>query len=230
MENENSSLSVGVIMDGNRRWAKQKGKQGFEGHTAGYAIFKDFLNWAREFGVKTVYSYVFSEENWKRSEEEVSFLISLIKKIIFEEDDKFVKEKVKIVFAGNISKFPKDIYEKMIELQNKTKENSGFTLVLCLSYGGRGEIVYAVNQFLEKNNNAVKITEKDISDNLYSSEIKDPDIIIRTSGEQRLSGFLPWQSVYSEFFFTETMWPDFTKEEFKGILESYNKRQRRMGK
>ncbi len=230
MENENRDLSVGVIMDGNRRWAKQKNKESFEGHNAGYVVFKNFLNWSKELGVKTVYSYVFSEENWRRTENEVSFLLSLMKKVVFEEAENFIKEKVRVIFAGNISKFPKDIYEKMLEIQERTKENTDFNLVLCLSYGGRGEIVSAVNRFLEKNSNTSFITENDISENIYSSGLSDPDLIIRTSGEQRLSGFLPWQSIYSELFFTNTLWPDFTKEEFESILDQYTKRQRRMGK
>ena len=230
MENENRDLSVGVIMDGNRRWAKQKNKESFEGHNAGYVVFKNFLNWSKELGVKTVYSYVFSEENWRRTENEVSFLLSLMKKVVFEEAENFIKEKVRVIFAGNISKFPKDIYEKMLEIQERTKENTDFNLVLCLSYGGRGEIVSAVNRFLEKNSNTSFVTENDISENIYSSGLSDPDLIIRTSGEQRLSGFLPWQSIYSELFFTNTLWPDFTKEEFESILDQYTKRQRRMGK
>lgn len=230
MENENRDLSVGVIMDGNRRWAKQKNKESFEGHNAGYVVFKNFLNWSKELGVKTVYSYVFSEENWRRTENEVSFLLSLMKKVVFEEAENFIKEKVRVIFAGNISKFPKDIYEKMLEIQERTKENTDFNLVLCLSYGGRSEIVSAVNRFLEKNSNTSFITENDISENIYSSGLSDPDLIIRTSGEQRLSGFLPWQSIYSELFFTNTLWPDFTKEEFESILDQYTKRQRRMGK
>lgn len=229
MENDHKDLSVGVIMDGNRRWAKELGKNSFEGHQKGYLVFKDFLQWSKDLKIKTVYSYAFSEENWKRTESEVSFLISLIKKVVTEEADNFIKNKVRVIFAGNISKFPKDVYRSILDLQNKTKDNKDFNLVLCLSYSGRGEIVSAVNSFI-KDNNGFEITEEDISKRIYSAGVSDPDIIIRTSGEQRLSGFLPWQSVYSEFFFIDKFWPDLNKEDLISILDQYKKRQRRMGK
>ncbi len=222
-------ISVGVIMDGNRRWAKAFGKEGIEGHSKGYEVFKDFLNWAKDAGVKTVYVYAFSEENWKRSEKEVSFLISLIRKVV-EDDFVDLKENVRIKFAGSINKFPDDVYKKMLEIEKKTESNTDFNLVLCVSYGGRQELVDCFNNIITKNPNTKNITSDDISQNLYSASFKDPDLIIRTSGEQRLSGFLPWQSVYSEFFFTKTMWPDFTKEEFLQILDQYKNRERRLGK
>jgi undecaprenyl diphosphate synthase len=222
-------ISVGVIMDGNRRWAKALGKEGIEGHSKGYEVFKNFLNWARDAGVKTVYVYAFSEENWKRSGKEVSFLISLIHKTIKDELDNF-KDNTKVKFAGSINKFPEDIYNKMLEIEKKTELNTDFNLVLCVSYGGRQELVDCFNKIITKNPNIKNITVDDISQNLYSASFKDPDLIIRTSGEQRLSGFLPWQSVYSEFFFTKTMWPDFTKEEFLQILDEYKNRERRLGK
>jgi undecaprenyl diphosphate synthase len=205
------------------------GKEGIEGHSKGYEVFKNFLNWARDAGVKTVYVYAFSEENWKRSGKEVSFLISLIHKTIKDELDNF-KDNTKVKFAGSINKFQEDIYNKMLEIEKKTELNTDFNLVLCVSYGGRQELVDCFNKIITKNPNIKNITVDDISQNLYSASFKDPDLIIRTSGEQRLSGFLPWQSVYSEFFFTKTMWPDFTKEEFLQILDEYKNRERRLGK
>jgi undecaprenyl diphosphate synthase len=222
--------SIGIIMDGNRRWAKNQGKPSFDGHSKGYEVFKEFLNWAKEAGIKTVYSYVFSEENWKRKEDEVSFLISLIRKIVDEELDNFMKENTRLKFAGNIEKFPKDIYEKMIEIEEKTKNNEDSNLILCMSYSGREELVYAFNRILKNNPDKKEITKEDISNNLYTAGFPDPDLIIRTSGEKRVSSFLSFQSTYSELFFTETLWPDFNKEEFLGILEEYKKRERRIGK
>lgn len=228
MDND-SDISLGIIMDGNRRWAEALGKNKTEGHIKGYEVFKNFLNWAKDAGVKTVYSYAFSEENWKRTETEVSFLISLIRRMVENEMDN-LKENVRIKFAGSINKFPKDIYNKMLEIEKRTELNTDFNLVLCLSYGGRQEIVDCFNRMIDKNPGIKNITTEDISQNLYSWGFKDPDLIIRTSGEKRLSGFLPWQSVYSEFFFTKTLWPDFTENEFLEILGEYKKRNRRMGK
>lgn len=221
--------TVGIIMDGNRRWAKAKGLPVFEGHNKGYETLKDVLKWSKALGVKNVIAFTFSLENWQRTQEEVSFLLGLIRRVVMSEVETFLKEKTRVRFAGDISRFPEDIQKAMRDMEEKTKEfDSNMNLVLCVSYGGRQEITMAVNRCIEEG--ITNITHKDISEHLYTSGIPDPDIIIRTSGEMRLSGFLLWQATYSEFFFTKTLWPDFGEEELKAIFAEYAARDRRVGK
>jgi undecaprenyl diphosphate synthase len=223
--------SVGIIMDGNRRWAEQRGLPKTEGHRYGYEVFKKFLEWSKELGITNLFVYAFSSENWNRSKEEVDFLLMLSREML---PDRFFEElsknNAKVKFAGDIEKFPEDIYKKMLEIEEKTKDKTERGLVMCVSYGGRDEITSTFNRILKNNPDIKEITKKDIEDNLYTAGFKDPDLIIRTSGEQRVSGFLPWQSVYSELFFTKTLWPDFTKEELVLILEEFKKRERRIGR
>ena len=219
---------IGVIMDGNRRWAEGKGLPKLEGHKKGFDLFKDFLHWAKDAQIKNVVAFAFSLENWKRTPEEVSYLMALIRKIFLEETEAFIKEKISIRFVGALSFFPEDMREMMKDLENKTAEFSDMHVTFAVSYGGREEIVHAVNECLKEGISPIR--EEDISKHLYNNKMPDPDIIIRTSGEMRLSGFLPWQSVYSELFFTKTLWPDFSKEEFLKILEEYDLRDRRLGR
>jgi undecaprenyl diphosphate synthase len=219
--------TIGVIMDGNRRWAKLHNLPTTQGHASGYSTLKDMLHWARESGVHNVVAYAFSDENWKRSKEEVDFLLSLMTKVIEEEFTYFIEQKVRVVFAGSLEKFPGGLRASMKKLEDATKEFTDFNLVLAVSYGGRSEIVSACNRCLAEGKES--LTEKDISSHLYTAHIPDPDLIIRTSGEMRLSGFLLWQVAYSELFFTQTLWPDFSKEEFLSIIEEYHSRERRLG-
>ncbi len=219
---------IGVIMDGNRRWAKAKGLPTFQGHARGREVLKDFLTWCKEAGVRNVVSFAFSTENWNRSPEEVSFLLDLIRTILKDERENFIKEKVCVRFVGDISRFPQDIQEGMKRVTQDTEEFTDLSLFLALSYGGRDEIVHAVNECIREGINPVTVA--DMSAHMYTYPMPDPDLIIRTSGEMRTSGFLPWQGVYSELFFTDTLWPDFSQEEFKKILEEYSHRERRMGK
>lgn len=220
--------TVGIIMDGNRRWAKGKGLPVFLGHEQGYQTLKSFLGWAKDFGIKNVIAFAFSEENWQRTTEEVSFLVDLIRKILKEEMKEILSQNTRVIFAGNISKFPSDVYDEMKRVEEESSANTEFTLVLCVSYGGRQEIVKACNALISEGKK--EINAEDISKHIYTAHIPDPDIIIRTSGEQRLSGFLLWQSTYSELFFTNTLWPDFSQKEFSAILEEYKNRDRRIGK
>ena len=215
-------------MDGNRRWAKAKGLPVFMGHSQGYENLKDFLKVAKKAGVKHVIAFAFSLENWKRSEEEVSFILGLMKKVLKDERETFLAEKTRMYFAGDLSLFPQDMQDEMRKLEEESKGFSDMSLTLCVSYGGREEIVHATNKCIEKG--ITKITEKDISENIYTFGVPDPDIIIRTSGEMRISGFLLWQSTYSELFFTKTLWPDFGEAEFLSILDEFSNRERRMGK
>ncbi len=219
-------------MDGNRRWAKARGLPTLQGHALGYEKIKDVMEWADEAGVEHIVIYAFSTENWKRTEEEVNYLMNLFRKMLIAEEIKEMKRReLRVRFIGERGKFAPDIGEGMERMESETKDGKK-NLWVALSYGGRPEILVAVKNILrEKNKDEVeKLTEEDFSKFLWTAEMPDPDIIIRTGGEQRLSNFLPWQSVYSELFFTETFWPDFSKEEFEKILEEYAGRERRRGK
>ncbi len=224
-----SSLqSIGIIMDGNRRYAKERGMPAFLGHRAGYMKLQEVLHWCKESGIRYMTVYAFSTENWNRSKDEVSYLLELFREMITRVVSDAKKNHTRIIFLGERDRFPQDIYERIISAEEETRNESEFTFAIALSYGGRSEILHAVRQ-IPKEKIGV-ITEEEFSKLLWTKDIPDPDLIIRTSGEERLSNFLPWQSVYSELFFTPTYWPAFTKEEFLRMLETYEARQRRFGK
>ncbi len=218
---------IGIIMDGNRRWAKAKNLPTFEGHRRGYEKLKEVLRWAKESGVRHLIVYALSTENWNRTQEEVSYLLGLIRLVLTEDLEVVKKEGGKIVCVGERERFPSDIQEMMRRAETETATLEGVTLVLALSYGGHAEIVQAVNKAVQAGES---VDEKGFAAMLWTKDVPDPDLIIRTGGELRLSGFLPWQSVYSELFFTKTFWPDFSEVEFKSILEEFSKRERRNGK
>ena len=221
-------------MDGNRRWAKNKGIVALKGHSAGGETLKKTVTWARDLGVKHIIFFTFSTENWKRSEEEVSYLLNLIREFLEKEFEYFNKEGGVLHFAGDLSRFSPDLQKVLMDAKEKTSKNTGVHVYFALNYGGRAEILSAVKKIVEentqKNIQPEDVTEEYFAKHLQTENMPDPDIIIRTSGEQRLSGFLPWQGVYSELFFTKTLWPDFSKEEFEKILEEYSSRDRRIGK
>ena len=221
---------VGVIMDGNRRWAKSKGMLALKGHHAGGETLKKFIKDIKDLGIKHVIFYTFSTENWNRSEEEVSYLLNLIGEFLNKEFDYFNKEGGVLHYVGDLSRFSPELQKMMSDSTEKTANNSGPHVYFALNYGGRQEILSAVRKIIKENPKVEDITEDYFSSHLQTGEMPDPDIIIRTSGEMRLSGFLPWQGVYSELFFTKTLWPDFSKEEFIKILEEYSLRERRNGK
>jgi undecaprenyl diphosphate synthase len=229
--NKKEPKCIGVIMDGNRRWAKEHKLSSLKGHTKGYEKLKELVSWSKELGVENVIVYAFSTENWKRSEKEVSYLLDLFRKIVKEFFESVEKEKIKIRFFGDISSFPKDLRDNIKNLEKKTEKYKDLNLFIALSYSGRVEILNAVKNLLkESKNKKINLTEKNFSDYMWSKGMPDPDIIIRTGGEMRLSNFLPWQSVYSELFFTRTYWPDFSEKEYKDIVSSYYERERRFGK
>lgn len=223
---------IGIIMDGNRRWSKEQGLTSLEGHQRGYEKLKEVIEWVKDAGVNNLVVYAFSTENWKRSEEEVSYLMDLFRKMLDEEINELIEKDVRIIFAGDTSRFPEDIQEKIAEANEKISDDAAFTLAVALSYGGRAEILHAVNRviFDETREGVHIVTEEDFAKYLWTKNMPDPDMVIRTGGEQRLSGFLPWQSVYSELFFVKTFWPAFTKEEFDGLIEEFAQRERRRGK
>ncbi|MCI0565591.1 polyprenyl diphosphate synthase [bacterium] len=224
---KNAPECIGIIMDGNRRWAKERGRPSFEGHAAGYEKLKETVLWAKEAGISYMVAYVFSTENWKRTEEEVSYLMDLIRRMADDLAAEARKNEMKVRFIGTKERLALDIQKKIDEVEEKTREFSRFELVIALSYGGREEILSAVRALLrEKREDA---NEEAFSRALWTASIPDPDLIIRTGGEKRLSGFLPWQTVYSELFFVDTYWPAFTKNDFLEILKEFSTRERRRG-
>lgn len=219
---------VGIIMDGNRRWARAHNKPVFEGHSEGYKKLQDVVRWAREANIPHVAAYAFSTENWWRSEEEVGYLMKLFRFILINETKKMIDERVRVCFIGDRTRFAEDLQKGMEKMEADTSKEYDITLHIAMSYGGRAEILSATNALLSEG--ARSVTEEEFSKKLWSYPMPDPDIIIRTGGEQRLSGFLPWQSVYSELFFVDAWWPEFQQEEFRHILEEFTSRERRMGK
>jgi undecaprenyl diphosphate synthase len=214
-------------MDGNRRWATEQGRPTFDGHAAGYDNFFTIASAVRSVGIKHAIFYAFSTENWQRSQEEVGYLIGLFEKMIADYRDRLVAEQVQVRFVGRRSDFSSMLQTQMQKLETESEQyKDNGTVWIALSYGGRAEIVAAVNKAIALGQ---PIDETSFASLLWTEGMPDPDIIIRTSGEQRLSNFLPWQSVYSELFFTSTYWPAFTKEEFTRIVTQYADRKRRKG-
>lgn len=214
-------------MDGNRRWAREHGLPTLEGHMRGYQQAKEVASWCREAGVKYLTLYAFSNENWNRSKEEVAYLIELFKSIFMNEADDFKKENGAVRFIGDLARFGPEFETQAKKLEDENPASPSLTVVIALSYGGRQEIVRAANQLLREKKESV--SEEEFAAHLYTSGIPDPDLIIRTSGEKRLSGFLPWQSTYSELFFVEKNWPDFEKADFESVLAEFAARERRHG-
>ncbi len=219
---------IGIIMDGNRRWAKKQGKPVFDGHRVGYDTLAKAIGWARDAGVPHVVAYAFSTENWQRTEDEVGYLMKLFRFVLDNEAERMVAEHIRVRFIGDRARFHEDIQKGMERMEAETEKSYKITLHIAVSYGGRAEILAATNAFLREG--ASSITEEDFAKKLWTYPMPDPDLIIRTGGEQRLSGFLPWQSVYSELFFVETLWPDFSRAEFDGIVSNFRSRERRHGK
>lgn len=233
MEQKNLPKHIAIIMDGNRRWARNKGLPVALGHKEGAKTLEKIVRYAKNIGIKYITVYAFSTENWKRSEEEVSTLMNLMMNYLESYSKRADSENIKVQILGNrqgLSDKMNDLIEKCME---RTKDNTGITFNIALNYGGRDEILGAVKNIAEKiQNNEMKIediTEQTISDNLYTKGQPDPDLLIRTSGEIRLSNFLPWQLVYSEFVFVDRNWPDFSEKDLDEAIEEYQKRNRKFG-
>lgn len=223
---QNTPACVGIILDGNRRWAKANGVSKLEGHRAGLETLKKTVRFVRDSKIKNLVVYAFSTENWNRDRDEVSYLMELFREAIQIEMNELGKENVRVRFVGQRERFSPALQKAMGDIENKTSHNDAITLWVCLSYGGRAEIVAAANVAAQTG----VVTEETISKNLWTMGMPDPDIIIRTGGEKRLSNFLSWQAIYSELFFTDTLCPDFNKEEFDAILAEFATRERRNGK
>ena len=215
-------------MDGNRRFAREHNLPLLEGHRAGADKLKEVVAWCEEAGIKHLITYAFSTENWQRNKLEVEYLMILFREVMMRDLPELMAKGVKIKCVGNLSDFPADLQVSMKKLMGESEKNSGVNLHLALSYGGRAEILAATKKLIERG--IKNPTEEDFSNALWTAVMPDPDLIIRTSGEQRLSGFLPWQAVYSELAFTPTLWPALTHDEFFAILEDYNGRERRKGR
>lgn len=225
--------SVGIIMDGNGRWAKKRGLPRSLGHRKGAGVFRDVVLYCKELGVKYVTVYAFSTENWKRSKEEIDAIVDILREYLKKAFNEFKDENVYVRFIGDVSVFPEDIVEQIRKLDEDSSKNTGMVLNVALNYGGRDELVYAFKGMLTDIKSG-KLSESDITEEtigkyLYTAGQTDPDIIIRPSGEQRLSNFMLWQAAYSEFWFDKVLWPDFKKKDILRAFADYAKRDRRYG-
>ena len=232
MDKNNIPQHIAIIMDGNGRWATAKGKPRSYGHQAGVETVTRIATDCAQIGVKYLTLYAFSTENWNRPIDEVSALMGLVLTAL--EEEIFMRNDIRFRVIGDRSRLPKDVNKKLADVEERTAANKTMTLIAALSYSSKWEITDAVKQIAQKVN-AGELAAEDISDctideHLQTAGIPDPDLIVRTSGENRISNYLLWQGAYSEFLFVDTLWPDFRKEEYRAALESYAKRDRRYGK
>lgn len=225
---------VAIIMDGNGRWAKKRGNQRIFGHKNGVAAVRDTVEAAAELGIKYLTLYAFSTENWSRPKAEVDALMGLLVQTLSSETSTLLKNNVKLNVIGDIEALPKDVAKQLNEVLNKTSQNTGLLLTLALSYSSRWELVEAVKKIAQKIEKG-ELTAKDIScdtisDHLTTAKMPDPELLIRTSGEYRISNFLLWQIAYAELHFTPTLWPDFRRDDFYKAILDFQSRERRFGK
>jgi undecaprenyl diphosphate synthase len=221
---------VGIVMDGNRRWATARGLPPTAGHEAGAETLRKIMRKAQEMGIKNLTLYAFSTENWKRTKGEVRVLFKIMLKFVIEERAQIIKNNIRFRTIGDIKHLPAGLRKALQELMAVSKRNNKFILNVALDYGGRSEIVRAVKKILRKGASAVAVTEEAITRNLDTAGQPDPDLIIRTGGEQRLSNFMMWQASYSELYFSKRMWPDFGVKDFEEAIQNFQQRKRRFGK
>lgn len=234
MRSDNSPLiHVGIIMDGNGRWARSRGLPRIDGHKAAEKSIHEAVEYCGEIGIKYLTLFAFSTENWKRPKAEVSFIMFLLSRFIKKNIDDLDNKNIKIRATGRLDDLPSKPRADLDAAIARTESNKGLNLILALSYGGRAEIVDAVKRLtadIETGSKSVMdISEDSISSKMYLPDVPDPDLIIRTSGERRFSNFLLWESAYSELYFTETLWPDFRRKHLQEALEDYGSRRRRFG-
>ena len=232
-DRENMPKHIAIIMDGNRRWAKSKGKPISFGHREGAKTLEKIVRYANKIGLEYITVYAFSTENWKRAEEEVKALMMLLQNYLDEYSKRADTENIKVKILGDITQLSDGMQKSIIKCMERTKDNTGVTFNIALNYGGRDEIIKAIKSIASDVQNGKteinEIDEKMVSNNLYTKGQPDPDLLIRTSGELRLSNFLPWQLVYSEFLFIDKNWPDFNKEDLDKAIIEYQKRTRKFG-
>ena len=228
--NDTDLKHIAIIMDGNRRWAKERNLPSALGHKKGVEALKTTLRACNDFGVKYLTVYAFSTENWNRKKEEVDFLMNLVAVTLTNELEEMHKENVQIHFIGDLTKLSDSLQKILVNAVETTKNNTGVVLQIALNYGSRDEIVNAVKKIVSSGINADDISEKIISDNLYTSNVPDPDILVRTGGEQRISNYLLWQIAYLEIIIRNEFWPEFDKNLLAECIKEFGKRQRRYGK
>ncbi|MDZ7955547.1 isoprenyl transferase [Nostoc sp. DedQUE09] len=225
---------VAVIMDGNGRWAKRQGLPRIMGHKRGVDALKDLLRCCQDWGIQALTAYAFSTENWKRPQEEVDFLMTLFQRVLRQELREMVEENVQIKFVGNLQDLPRSLQQEISRSMEETKNNRGIRFSVATNYGGRQEILQACQAIAKQVQQGLlqpdEINEQVFESHLYTAGITDPDLLIRTSGEMRLSNFLLWQMAYGEIYITDALWPDFDRAEFHRALCAYQKRERRFGK
>ncbi|NET59552.1 MAG: isoprenyl transferase [Symploca sp. SIO2E6] len=225
---------VAVIMDGNGRWAKRRGLPRIIGHRQGVDALKNLLRCCDDWGIKALTAYAFSTENWGRPHEEVDFLMTLFERVLMRELQEMMEENVRIEFVGNLAVLPQSLQTQIERSMNLTKKNTGIQFTVATNYGGRQEILQATRaiatQVKQGQIQLDEINEALFSQHLYTANVCDPDLLIRTSGEMRLSNFLLWQMAYAEIYITDALWPDFDRGEFHLALSNYQQRHRRFGK
>ena len=232
MNNITIPKHIGIIMDGNGRWAKKRLLPRNMGHKKGAEVFKDIARYCDDLGMEAVTFYAFSTENWKRPQDEVDGLMKLFKQYLIDAFD-YEKDNNRIIFLGDKAPFNEELRSLMLEIEEKTASRDGMIINLALNYGSRDEIVHACKEIVEKvkngEMNVEDITEESFSDHLYTKNQPDPDFILRPSGEKRISNFLLWQCAYSEFIYMDVLWPDFTRDDLDAAIAEFNKRNRRFG-
>ena len=233
MDTQNLPEHIAIIMDGNRRWAKKNGMIANFGHKEGAKTLEKIVRHANKIGIKYITAYAFSTENWKRSKDEVSALMLLFQSYLDDYTKRADTENIKVRVIGSREGLSERLKKSINKAMEKTKNNTGITFNIALNYGGRDEVLHAMKNIAEMVKDEKiepnEITEEMISNNLYTQGEPDPDLLIRTSGELRLSNFLPWQLVYSEFLFLDKYWPDFTEQDLDDAIETYQKRNRKFG-
>ena len=224
-----SPVHIGIIMDGNGRWAQQRGLQRTQGYREGLSAAKSTVKAAHDAGIPYITLYTFSTENWRRTEDEVSFLMNLIKNNLRKEYEFYKTNDIRVVHSGDISSLPREIQDEIYLVEKDTAQFSSLTVNLAINYGGRNEILRSCKAALASGIQPESLSEEHIQHHLDQSDIPDLDLIVRTGGEHRLSNFMLWRSSYAEIYFTETLWPDFSAEELRFIIEWFNNRTRRFG-
>lgn len=232
-DKENMPKHIAIIMDGNRRWAKAQGKPASFGHKAGAKTLENIVRYANKIGLGYITVYAFSTENWKRAEDEVKALMTLLQNYLDDYAKRADTENIRVKILGDITALSEGMQKSIRNCMERTKNNTGVTFNIALNYGGRDELIKGIKNIAQEvkdgNLNIDDITEQTISDNLYTKGQPDPDLLIRTSGELRLSNFLTWQLVYSEFLFIDKNWPDFNEDDLNQAIIEYQKRTRKFG-
>ncbi len=219
---------LGIIIDGNRRWARKRGLPTLKGHQQGYKRLMEIVRYGFKRGIDNISVFVFSTENWQRSKDEVNYLMRLVYKMAVKDIDKLNEDNIKVKVLGSKERLSKKVIQAWHQAEEQTKRNTGGTLGVCFNYGGRQEIIDAANKAAKASNKVVN--ESDFAQYLYAPELPDLDLVVRTSGEMRLSNFMLWRAAYAELIFVNKLWPDFSKQDLDKVISVYNQRNRRFGK